>query len=94
MCRACQFQSRSQKNNKLYSILIGEPWKRIGIDIVELLSVTKRGNRYIVTCINYMMKWAEVKLLPNKLTMQVVWFIYEEIIYKYICLAIINQIMN
>jgi len=69
--KACQFQSKSQKNNELHLIPIGEPWKRIGIDIVGLLPVTERENKYIVTCIDYMTKWAEAKFLSDKSAVQV-----------------------
>ena len=65
-CRVCQFQGKSQKNNKLYLIPIRELWEQIGIDIIGSFLVTKRGNKYIVTYINYMMKWAEVKPLSDK----------------------------
>ncbi len=58
---------------------------------MRLLSITERGNRYIITCIDYMMKWVEAKLLSDKLVVQVVWFIYEEIICRYRCLAIIQS---
>ena len=91
MCRACQFQGKPKKNNELHPILIGEPWERIGIDIVRPLPVTERENRYIVTCIDYMTKWAEAKPLPDKTAMQVAWFIYDEIICRYGCLAIIQS---
>ncbi len=53
MCRACQFQGKLKKNNELHPIPIGEPWEQIGIDIMRPLLVTERGNKYIVTCIDY-----------------------------------------
>ncbi len=65
-CRECQFQGSLKKNNKLHPILVGGLWKRIGIDIVELLPVIERENRYIVMCIDYMIKWVEAKTLPDK----------------------------
>ena len=55
-CRECQFQGSTKKNNELHPIPVGEPWDRIGIDIVGLLSITEWGNRYIVTCIDYITK--------------------------------------
>ncbi len=55
-CRVCQFQSKSQKNNELYLIPIGKLQERIGIDLVGLLPIIKRENKYIVICIDYMMK--------------------------------------
>ncbi len=54
-------------NNELYPILIGELWDKIGIDIIELLLITKWKNRYIITYINYIIKWIETKFLFNKL---------------------------
>ncbi len=55
------------------------------------LPVTKRGNKYIVICINYMTKWVEAKSLPDKIGVQVTWFIYKEIICRYGCSAIIQS---
>ncbi len=54
------------------------------------LLITERGNKYIVTCIDYMMKWTEVRPLSNKLVVQVIWFIYEEIICRYGYSAVIQ----
>src|SRR6266540_3250891 len=82
---------KEKKNNELHPIPVGGPWDRIGIDIVGLLPVTERENRYIVTCIDYMTKWAEAKLLPDKSARQVAWFLYEEIICRYGCPQIIQS---
>ncbi len=38
-----------------------------------------------------MTKWAEAKSLPDKSSMQVAWFIYDEIICRYGCPAIIQS---
>jgi len=70
-CKACQFQEKPQRNNELHLIPIRKPWKRIEIDIVRPLPITKRGNKYIVTCIDYMMKCVKAKPLPDKSAMQV-----------------------
>src|SRR6266542_4898703 len=56
---------------------------RIGIDIVGLLLITERGNKYIVMYIDYLTKWAKAKPLPDKSAVQIAWFIYEEIICRY-----------
>ncbi len=90
-CRECQFQGKAKKNNELHPIPVGGPWDRIGIDIVGPLPVTERGNRYIVTCIDYMTKWVEAKPLPDKSARQVAWFLYEEIICRYGCPQIIQS---
>ncbi len=70
---------------------IGEFQERIRIDIVRPLFIMKRENKYIVIYIDYMMKQVEAKPLPNKLAVQVMWFIYEKIICKYGCSTIIQS---
>jgi len=79
-CKKCQFQDSPKRNNKLHPILVEGSWDKIGINIVGLLPVTERENRYIVICIDYMTKWAKAKLLLDKLARQVAWFLYEKII--------------
>ncbi len=69
--KECQFQGSSKKNNELYSIPVGGSQNRIDIDIVGLLPITEQGNKYIVTCIDYMIKWTEIKLLLDKSVRQV-----------------------
>ena len=90
-CRQCQFQGSAKKNNELHPIPVGGPWERIGIDIIGSLPVTERENRYIVTCIDYMTKWAETESLPDKSARRVAWFLYEEIICWYGCPQIIQS---
>jgi len=69
--REYQFQDSLKKNNKLHLILVEGPWDKIDIDIIGSLLVTEQGNRYIVICIDYMMKWAEAKSLSNKSARQI-----------------------
>jgi len=70
--RKYQFQDISKKNNKLYFISVRGSWNRINIDIIGSLPVIEWENKYIVTCIDYMIKWIEAKPLPNKSTKQIV----------------------
>src|SRR6266540_41824 len=86
-----QVQASTKRNNELHPIPVGGPWDRISIDIVGPLPVTERANRYIVTCIDYMTKWAEAKSLPDKSARQIAWFLYEEIICRYRCSQIIQS---
>ena len=48
----------------------------IGIDIVGPLPVTAKGNRYIVTLVDYFSKWPEAEPLPNKSAKEVALFLY------------------
>ena len=44
----CQRRGNPKVNNILHLIKLKAPFQRIGIDIVELLTITKKRNRYIV----------------------------------------------
>ena len=43
------------------------------------LPVTARGNRYIVTLVDYFSKWPEAEPLPNKSAKEVALFLYRMI---------------
>ena len=47
-----------------------EAWYLLGMDLVEL-KTSRRGNRYILTLIDYYTKWVEAFAIPSK-TAQVV----------------------
>ena len=49
---------------------------QVGVDIVGPLPVTARGNRYIVTLVDYFSKWPEAEPLPNKSAKEVALFLY------------------
>ncbi len=49
---------------------------QVGIDIVGPLPVTARGNRYIVTLVDYFSKWPEAEPLPKKSAKEVAQFLY------------------
>ena len=56
MYDACQRRENLKINNILHLIELKAPFQRIGIDIVGLLTITKKENRYIVTAMNYFIK--------------------------------------
>ena len=61
----CQRKGKSTMKNELHSIKISEPFQRIGIDIVGPLPITKRGNKYIITAMDYFTKWLKAKVLKT-----------------------------
>lgn len=67
-------------SEKLKKSTVGPPFQRIGIDIVEPLSMSTQGNRYIVVATNYATKWPEAKPIPTADFKQVSKFLYEDII--------------
>ena len=55
-CDQCQRRGRYRIAGPLHPIPVGEPFSKIGIDIVGPLPRTIRGNRYIVVTTDYLTK--------------------------------------
>ena len=50
---------------------------QVGIDLIGPLPQTARGNRYIVTLMDYFSKWPEAEPLPDKSAKSVALFLYK-----------------
>ena len=50
---------------------------QVGIDLVGPLPITSRGNKYIVTLVDYFSKWPEAEALPDKSAEGVALFLYK-----------------
>src|ERR1044072_103198 len=59
------------------------PWERVGIDFIEPLSETEKGNKYIITAIDYFTKWPEAKAVSAAIAQIAVRCLYEKIICRY-----------
>ncbi len=44
---------------------IERPFVRVGLDIIGPLPMTKQGNSYIITLVDYFTKWVEAKAISN-----------------------------
>ena len=64
---------------------MGQPFDRVGIDIVGPLSITFIGNRYIVVATEYFIKWPKAKAIKNTKVTTIAKFIYKEIICHHGC---------
>lgn len=84
-CDKCQRRGKSTTKNELHSIKISRPFQRIGIDIVGPLPLTNKGNRYIITAMDYFTKWPEARALKAANAEEVSKFIYEDIICRHGC---------
>ena len=62
-CDSCQRRGKYRRNEPLHPIPVHSPFYQIGIDFVGPLPRTKDGNKYIITVINYLMKWPEAKAI-------------------------------
>src|SRR6266542_3507759 len=81
----CQRRRKLKNKNKLHNIKAIEPFYQIGIDIIGLLPITSRRKRYIVTVIDYFIKWIEAKALKEANAYEIATFIYKKIICRHEC---------
>jgi hypothetical protein len=84
-CDECQRRGKNRRTEPLHPIKIGQPFDRIGMDIVGPLPKTKNGNMYIVVATEYLTKWPEACAIPNAKASSVVSFFYEDIICRHGC---------
>ncbi len=90
-CDACQWRGNPKANNILHLIKPKAPFQRIGIDIVRLLTITKKENRYIVTAMDYFTKWLIAKAIKEATAKTVSKFIYEKIICEHGCPQVLQS---
>ncbi len=90
-CDACQRRGNPKANNTLHLIEPKAPFQRIGIDIVGPLTITKKGNRYIVTAMDYFTKWPIAKAIKEATAKTVSKFIYEKIICEHGCPQVLQS---
>ena len=88
---ACQRRENLKANNILHLIEPKASFQRIGIDIVGLLTITKKGNRYIVTAMDYFTKWPIAKAIKEVTAKTVSKFIYKKIICKHGCPQVLQS---
>ncbi|GBC34259.1 DDE-type integrase/transposase/recombinase [Rhizophagus irregularis DAOM 181602=DAOM 197198] len=84
-CDECQRRGKNRRVEPLHPIKVGQPFDRLGMDIVGPLPKTKRGNTHIVVATEYLTKWPEARAIPNAKASSVVSFFYEDIICRHGC---------
>src|SRR6266511_2247091 len=90
-CDACQRRGNPKANNILHLIELKASFQRIGIDIVGPLTITKKGNRYIITAMDYFTKWSIAKALKEATAKVVSKFIYQKIICEHECPEVLQS---
>ena len=74
-CDECQKRGRPKATELMRPLTVGQPFSRIGIDIVGPLKRSKKGNVYIITATDYLTKWVEAKALKKATAKQVAQFL-------------------
>ncbi len=78
ICNTYQKRVSLKTNNVLHSIKLKAPFYRIGINIVGLLTIIKKGNKYIMTAMDYFTKQLIVKTIKEVTAKIISKFIYEK----------------
>eukprot|EP00731_Ephydatia_muelleri_P010665 Em0005g1251a len=79
-CDVCQRMNPKfvKSNAKLHPVPVrAQLWHKVGIDLIGPLPETKKGNKYIVTLLDYFSKWPEACPIPNKTALAVAQFLFE-----------------
>ena len=79
-CDTCQRQGAPTPHEKLHPIQVEKLFDQIDIDIIGPLSITIKGNRYIVVATEYLTKWPKARAIEDTKATTIMKFIYEEII--------------
>ena len=84
-CYQCQMKKLMQKINELHPISSSRLFDRWEIDIIRLLSVTLKGNQYIIVAVKYLSKWQEAKAVSKANALNIANFLYQNIICQFRC---------
>ncbi|GBN06011.1 hypothetical protein AVEN_84359-1 [Araneus ventricosus] len=59
------------------------PFNKIGVDLLGSFPITRRGNRWIIFCTDYLTRFTVTKALPNAEATEIAKFLVYEIILKH-----------
>ncbi|GET04035.1 uncharacterized protein LOC109147323 [Rhizophagus clarus] len=69
-------RGKNHRTEPLHPIKVGQPFDKIGMDIVGPLPKTKNGNMYIVVATEYLIKWPEARAISNAKASSDDWDLY------------------
>ncbi|OMH81800.1 Retrovirus-related Pol polyprotein from transposon [Zancudomyces culisetae] len=84
-CEVCQrFKGGPKRRNEMVPITASEPFEILGIDAIGPISpVSRDGNRYIITAMDYYTKWPISKAVENIQTETIVHFLVYDVIMNH-----------
>lgn len=86
-CTTCQKGKAKplQGQGEIYSIQVGEPFHRVGVDFVGVLPETTARNKFILVFTDYLTKWVEAFAVPSDDASTVAQIFLEEIVCRHGC---------
>ncbi|KAL0018752.1 hypothetical protein WJX77_000959 [Trebouxia sp. C0004] len=82
-CKHCKLLRHTFKPAIMTPIPVYSAFHKVGLDLVGPLQCTAAGNRYIITCVDYMTKWVEASVLPVKTSKRTAEFLYNKVICRH-----------
>ena len=82
-CDICQRRHEKGIQLPIHPIPTGQPFEKIGIDLIGPLPITTTRKRYIIVAIDYLTKWIEAKPINAKEATKITQFLFEEIITRH-----------
>ena len=84
-CATCQEHSRKKekKKGKLKPMMATRPFELVGMDIIQALKTTSRGNQHILVLTDYYTKWVEAFPMKNMEANTVARILVREIIARH-----------
>lgn len=76
----CKKFANPEKNLQKIRLDLSGPFKRVGIDLVGPISNGEGKQKYIITAIDYLTRWAITDTMKRKSAMNVANFIFEKIV--------------
>ena len=84
-CRDCMICAQRKPYNKpkhpMGTVPVKDKLDRVAIDILDVTTVSNKGNRYILVIADYFTKWTEAYALPNHTAVTVA----ETLITEFVC---------
>src|SRR6266542_2865725 len=89
-CYQCQMKKPMQKINELHPIPLSRLFDRWEVDVVGLLPIIPKGNRYIIVAVEYLSKWQEAKAVQEANALSISNFLYQNIICRFGCFTYLH----
>ena len=86
-CHQCARHQRPRphRQGSLQPMLTGEPWERLGIDVIGPHPTSAKGNVYILTIIDHFTKWVELFPMRNQEAAAIAKILFDHVICVHGC---------